>query len=480
LSNKLDNLFQQQTINVSNSLDSIQYADSLNLAKAEEEDALNLLQLRNNSLDSTRQVTQGIEELQAHKSIKNTIIRGGSLISLDANESQNIEAEILNLTRDVVMHEANNNSLDDYAEFLAMYEDLNNIHSNLNRKGVPYQSTTRQPNRVVSKQMGEWTYQAPVSGNDVILNSDNLRYRDVNGLDKILGEGLGLPDMDLRGVTLARLYASDKDIQNYVYGTTIINDNGQLEHLDGFSDIAKRFNLLEPDPIGTTGFMNFNWLVNENIGSTYLLTRALEGKTSNPKSNYFADLAAGIVPDPILRLKLEAIPAAQREVIINKLDTAVNKIYSKAQTIEKTFGTDFFTKFEKYKERFAKDHKLVDRPVSSYAGMYNPFGSPNLTVDTPGEYYGIDPLEDKKFRKLKELKDKLQSAKDGYKYLTGETYDLNEALNLISLETLNSQLDKLPDYEKTDAFDELLIKLTGELQNSPTGILTNAQGSPPN
>ena len=140
MSNKLDNLFQQQTINVSNSLDSIQYADSLNLAKAEEEDALNLLQLRNNSLDSTRQVTQGIEELQAHKSIKNTIIRGGSLISLDANESQNIEAEILNLTRDVVMHEANNNSLDDYAEFLAMYEDLNNIHSNLNRKGVPYQS----------------------------------------------------------------------------------------------------------------------------------------------------------------------------------------------------------------------------------------------------------------------------------------------------------------------------------------------------
>jgi hypothetical protein len=98
----------------------------------------------------------------------------------------------------------------------------------------------------------------------------------------------------------------------------------------------------------------------------------------------------------------------------------------------------------------------------------------------PGEFFGIDPLEDKKFRKLKELQDRLSSAKDGYKYLTGDNYDVNKALNIISLETLNKELDKLPDYEKTDAFDELLIKLTGEIQKSPSGVLTQAQGTPPN
>jgi hypothetical protein len=81
---------------------------------------------------------------------------------------------------------------------------------------------------------------------------------------------------------------------------------------------------------------------------------------------------------------------------------------------------------------------------------------------------------DSKYQTLEEKKDRLYSAREGYKFVTGTDYDLNEALNTLSIETLEVELDKLPDYEKTDAFNDLLILLTGEMQKNP-GIYSEAE-----
>ena len=129
----------------------------------------------------------------------------------------------------------------------------------------------------------------------------------------------------------------------------------------------------------------------------------------------------------------------------------------RVEGIQETIGgSAYFDKFNKLKERFGIDQMTGN-------------------IETPGVYHGINPLEDPKYQKLKDKKDNLFKAVSSYERLTGKKYDVMEALNLLSIETLETQLEDLPDYEKTAAFEDLLLLLTDKLQEEPGGWVTPAE-----
>ena len=447
--------------------------------------------------DSLQLTLDGVEELEDYIKDKNKIIHGPILSSVI--DDAKLQEGIVNLTRDLVQYEATTNVQDDYDDFINMYNELAQIHE-------AYQSLSYSPGAFgLHKGEGEWQFgmaggafgiggrgpagsPAPVDiyGNAIpgqqggmfsafLLNEENLRFRDMNGLDKIFGDvlvsseelietkvGTGEfyyklitgednrhmtryvqkpSDQDLQRVTLSRLFAGDEEIRKLIYGTNLLDPTeDKVAHLQGFKDIVDYYKLGGPTGIGSGE--NLKWFFNNPVGMTNLLTESLIAKQNG--KNYFEE---GIQTDTYLIFEkaLQHLPTEQRQAIGQQL-----------QGIQETIGgSAYFDKFNKLKERFGIDEMTGN-------------------IETPGVYHGINPLEDPKYRHLQDKKDNLFKAVSSYERLTGKKYDVMEALNLLSIETLETQLEDLPDYEKTAAFEDLLLLLTDKLQEEP-GIYTPAQ-----
>ena len=462
---KLDSLYNAKINQVETAIDSIAYhneKDSLAILRKEQE---LLDKQKSHSLDSLNDVLNGIEEFQEHKAINNQIVNGGMLNGLGMENLDALENEIFDLTADVVNFEANTNVLENYEEFQEMYKQLVAIHD-------PYQSGGAPFTFPIAKAQGEWQFMAgldedisKVRGTDLILNDNALRYQDMNGLDKVFGDAYSLPDLNLQNTTLARLYASDVEIRELINGRGVHDENGEIVWMQGFNDIVNHFDLLSPK---ATLFPNVKWLINEPIGSTDLLTSLLKiynedglsidniaslDQTSPEANKFYSDDYPGI--STFVR-NLNQLSTAQSKVVSNRVSNIIDKIYNKTTAIQKSLPKDFFSKFESYKKRFGDQTKGSAPPGA--------WGIGDWSETYPGEYFGIDPLADSTFSKLKGKQDKLINAQSQYKWITGEQYDLNETLNQISLVTLNKELDELPDYEKTDAFNNLIIQLTSQLK----------------
>ena len=260
-------------------------------------------------------------------------------------------------------------------------------------------------------------------------------------------------DQDLERVTLARLFAGDEEIRKLIYGTNLLDPaEDKVAHLQGFKDIVDYYELGGPTGIGSGE--NLKWFFNNPVGMTNLLTESLIAKQNG--KNYFEE---GIQTDTYLIFEkaLQHLPTEQRQAIGKQLQVLVDEIWLRVEGIQETIGgSAYFDKFNKLKERFGIDQMTGN-------------------IETPGVYHGINPLEDPKYQKLKDKKDNLFKAVSSYERLTGNKYDVMDALNLLSIETLETQLEDLPDYEKTAAFEDLLLLLTDKLQEEPGGWVTPAE-----
>ena len=463
----------QINIAIQDSLEQLRL-DSINQAKIDSTALAKAHHIKSqNKIDSLYGVIDGVEEFQKAIKDKNQLIHGPVFSSTVNTEA--LEESILDLTRDLIQFEANSNVTEDYDDFINMYNELAQIHGK-------YQSMSFEPGAFGwQKGEGEWQFGAP-SGHfgtgghgpadssqdgrisSFLLNDDNLRFKDMNGLDKVFGDVLNpiaideygnhIPsDRDLERVTLSRLFASDKHIQNLVKGKAIVDSETlQYTHEQGFNDIIRHYNLG-----GATGFgsgENVKWALNYPLGETILLTEALKAKVNG--EDYFNATSGQIFDNSTFNNVIGQYSTAQQQVIRNQLQGLVDEIYLRMEGIKEGIGgSAYFDKFNKLKERFGQDWYL-----SSYPGSR---GASNMKVDTPGQYHGFSPEDDSKYKTYLDKKDKLYKEISGFEFLTGTKYDPIEALNLLSIEALDVQLEELPDYEKTQAFEDLLVTLSNQL-----------------
>ena len=415
-------------------------------------------------IDSLSQILDGIEEFGAFNTENQQIIKGPVFNS--TIDPTVLEESILNLTRDLLAFEARTNVTEDYDNFVEMYDELVQIHK-------PYQDFTGSaftPGSFgIQKGEGEWQFGLP----DInvqsypLLNEENLRFKDMNSLDKIFGDVLNIDvvdedgltldipsDRSLERVTMSRLFASDKVIRDLVYGSKTIDPSSQnLVHQQGFNDIIRNFNLG-----GGTGFgsgENIKWALNYPLGETILLTDALKAKSQG--IDYF------LQPDKLSSQFINALSGysdVQQNQINLQLQEIVNEIHLRMEGINTTIGgSAYFEKFNKLKKRFGQDWIYNTETSASLDDVLVDIGR----TDTPGQYHGLSPQDDPIYQTYQDKKDKLYKEIAGYEFLTGEKYDTIEALNMLSIEALDTQLEDLPDYEKTQAFEDLLVTLSNQL-----------------
>mgnify|MGYP003145540147 CR=1 FL=1 len=344
---------------------------------------------------------------------------------------ERLHEEILDITRDMVLLEANTNVKDDLKRFSMLKQELGNLHSQYQEIYSP----------ILSHAGAASGIRAGVTGTRrSIFNDENLfRFSNANGLDKLWASGIPGSDihMNLENLTKGRLFASNKEIQNIINGITDLDENNKVYvKTPGFLDIMNEYNLGGESAgwkkiKGTFGFstnnMNIlNWALKaKRIGTNWFLSD--EAENENTLSG----------PGKEFKDRISIYPLEQQKIILETLQNMVDDVYTKGLAID----------------------KQSDILLDEYNGLSKKFIPREEMNTNTMTLYDNDNLVTMK-EKQKEIFDLM----DTYKYYTAEDFDLNNVLNSISVETLNTEIDKLPDYEKTDAFNELLIKLSDELQ----------------
>jgi predicted CopG family antitoxin len=470
MSNKLSKARKKRTEDFNTSLAYTQYINSeqalIDSANAQNE-KINTIQ---NNLDNIDGIARSLDNLNELLSEENKFAQGPLLGGLSPSESEEALQGIKNLTMDLAVFEASTDISDDYAKFNNQINLLLDLHSEYQPVG------------------------SSVSLNrERILDDTFYRFEDVNKLDAIIGavlhgENEGPIDQDIARVTLARSIDKDKEVHKLVYG---YNSNADQKHYDGFMDIAKFYNLYgegvttpygNPMPRVNRMYESLLAMRGEQNPSSELLTEALIAKRNGidyftdseilesqfeqdfrqEQLEYFENIrqSGGLygMPDTPIRSKalsklnegLAQLEPSQRELVKKTMQGFVDDISLRISSVEDYYTNEYFNDFEKLKNKFS----------------HTPVGG-----GFPGEGpRKIDPMLDSNYRKLQEKTDDLYKAKVGYERLTGDKVQLFDILNEISIQTLNEEIDKLPDEEQTDNFNELLIELSNRLQQNPGTI----------
>ena len=134
--------------------------------------------------------------------------------------------------------------------------------------------------------------------------------------------------------------------------------------------------------------------------------------------------------------RLSQYPEEARKQILEPLQNIVNSIYNKGIIIEKE----------------------ADVLLDEYNTLATKFPTRRgLHTDS------MTGFDNKNMIKAQEYKEDLTNFMDVYKYMSGgEEFDVQDALNQISLEQLNTELESLPDEERTNALEQWIINLSNQ------------------
>jgi hypothetical protein len=366
-----------------------------------------------------------------------------------ADVKERLSDEILDLTRSMVLLEANTNVQDDLKRFLMLKEELANLHGQYQNI---YSSDISSVGAAGGMRAGGLGLRK-----DIFIDESLFKFTNPNGLDKLwtAGEPGGDAYMNLENLTKGRLFASNKEIQNIINGVSDLDeDNKVYVKTPGFLDIMDEYKLG-----GETGaWKKIKGAFGFTSNNMNILNLALNAKRVG-KDWFFEwwskDENTISGPGKEFTDRISVYPQEQQKIILETLQNMVNDIYSRAIAIDD------------------KANIMLDE----YNSLSRKFVSrEEMNTDTMTQYDNDNLVE------MKEKQKEIFDLMDAYKYYTAEDFDLNESLNSISVETLNQELEKLPDYEKTDAFNELLIKLSDELQEKMQenpGIYSEMQSNSP-
>ena len=446
-------------------LDSLIQAEIDSLRNIEELDTLKLEQNRQDSLLKAKQDSIKIAKHSAD-SIRSLIQQNDNdLITNPTIENAPIAApyttpgyknvlneEISDLSKKAIYHEAGTNVLEDVSKYHSVQQTLLDLH-------LEYQQTTELKDPALANDIRPgmrdlhnilesesivklsgangldqiwYTMEAPLTKFN--RNYEEFYSLEVKNMDEILGEN------DFRHTTVARLVASDPDIRKAVYGYTDVDEesNESTEH-QGFIDVLGAYGLNQESEVWKT---MKGWLgVRSN--ELRILDAAVRAK-GDGKYYFIDDMGKKYKKDhPIysgLMTRLESMPLPQAHLVKETLQNFVNDIYTKGEKVEEQ-ALVLLDEYYTLKTRFPKK----EGPITREESMYH-----NSDLQTS-----------------KDLNKDLYSLIDTYEYFTSEQYNLQDSLNTLAIQTLETELGKLPDMERTEALDKWLIMFANELQEVP-------------
>ena len=453
----------QESINLADSTrlaDSLRVADSLNVTdslKTAKEDSLKLAKL--------------------HKEIKD---KGHlSLIAPNANYTptkQEYDQELLNLSRELVLHEAKTNANEDFNEYIDVRNQIHDLHKSFNGMSEDvqyaggmmitpeYGNITDDPRRLTFSNRNKldliWANaMSPLSnvkdnivtfpeitedGSLVEVDMPQSIARE-EGLDagpiqlssSLDDTTIGKADLSLENVTKSRIVASNPEIHNLIYGQKI----SDTEKIPGFYDALDEFDLDTEGNFVEGLKEGFNMQTMKSI----ILQEALQFK-NNGRDWFYANERALIGTgntDSYLEFhkKLKEMPEFVQKNMRKNLQKYVNEIYDIGM-------------------RIYSNDKLYDR----YAELQKMF--PEYSSQWSSEILDLDDHGNKDLDFILNKKEEIHNVMKAYQFDHNEKYSISQTLNQISVDALNEEIDKLSDEDRTSNFDELLNILSNEIQES--------------
>tara|TARA_R100000234_G_scaffold3291_2_gene2718 strand:- start:4657 stop:5994 length:1338 start_codon:yes stop_codon:yes gene_type:complete len=345
------------------------------------------------------------------------------------------EEEFLSVTsnslKQLVDLESDLNIYDDFQEYNTMRKEIeeineafdNNIPSGIyvDREGVPQKQS-------------------------LIDNPDKIYYNDKNSLDKIWGTSMlnelnkdadifltekgevkfSNPMLSLENITKSRIISQNPAIRELVYGTNGFNELLDLNNLDAEGGIAS----------GVKDALNIS------TNKTQILEEALHAKSKNKK--WFIDGSDSDLYKKFLK-ELDNIKSEEaKEIIKINLQKQLDRIYEQGMTIYNDI--DMFDRYNELQEKFPK---------------YKGFNEDVKYI----EEHGNEQLQT-----YINKRDEYRQNKTYYETVYDTSFNVNEALNQISIGYLNKELEKLPDEERTSNLDSLIIKLSDSIQSEDEEI----------
>lgn len=330
-----------------------------------------------------------------------------------------------NSLQELIEIESKTNVYDDYQEYIKVRDSINE----LNRNFQPY---TRSFSTFTPVDSPKENRQTDGNSVDAIWASAMTPIDSSYGFENktsIESDRLfGTLDNSLENVTKSRLVASNSKIQDLIHGKRTME--GKHE---GFYDMLEFRNLDNEGDI----MAKAKKLMGITMNKTAILKEALQYAHNN--KSYFIDnhaVSSGVYKD--FEEALSAYPEQYQRDVKYMLQNQVDKIYGTGIAIYN--DTDIIDRYEKGKAKFPK-----------YKGE--------------GTAIHFDQHGNKDLDNYLSKKAEIEFYKDEYEMYTNSSFDIDESLNAISMNTLNKELDKLPDEDRTSNFDGLIVKLTDDIQS---------------
>ena len=397
-------------------------------------------------------------KLEDYDRINDQIVGPVASTYVSPNVKEKLGNEIINLTRESLLYEADTNVYDDLSQYQSLRDSILAIHSPFQRteelpSGISpqYGGTAKELKNMLEDETlvklhgansmdriwpSRWTEQGKMETFEMVAGPVELHAEDTYWTED---------DPNLRNLTIARLVASDPEIKKVIYGNVGIDENGDpVKHNAGFLDILTQFSLTGE----TVQWEKIKEKMGFRANALQLLDMSLAAKKKG--YNYFFDegwdnaqwqFAGSRGAAGEFSARIKALPEAERKVILESLQNMTNDIYAKGIKIEEKADLmldDYF----RLSKKFPKRSKNI--------------GELHSNTDTP--------YDNKNLVSLKEKEEDIHGLMHAYKMYTGEDYDLENSLNELSIMELGKELEGLPDFERTEALEQWLIKLADEFQ----------------
>lgn len=402
-----------------------------------------------------------------------------SLIAPNANYTPTkveYEQELLNLSRELVLHEAKTNADEDFNEYIDVRNKIHDLHESYDgiRQDVQYAggtmitpeygNITDNPNRLTFSNRNKldliWANaMSPLSnvkdnivtfpeitedGSLVEVDMPQSIARE-EGLDagpielesSLDDSTIGKADLSLENVTKSRIVASNPEIHNLIYGQKI----SETEKIPGFFDALDEFGLDNEGDL----LEDFKGKLNMQTSKSVILQEALQFK-NNGRDWFYANERALIGrgnTDAYLEFhqELNKQPKFVQDNMRKNLQKYIDEIYEMGM-------------------RVYNNDKLYDR----YTELKKSF--PQYDSDWSSEILDLDDHGNKDLDYILNKKEEIHKVMKAYKFDHGEQFDISNSLNQISIDALNEEIDKLSEEDRTSNFDELLNILSNEIQES--------------
>ena len=385
--------------------------------------------------DSVRQVQNqlsrdslktAINKRQINKAkIKNT--NGLSVKFKESDSKARMHDDILDIVGNIAQLEANTNVRADFERLHILRNDITNIHK-------PFTSAPASTAALSGKFM---TTDFKLIDKQ-LERGVKFRFFGANSMDKMWY--YGDDELNLYNLTASRILAQDSHIQDIVNGSYTTTEDGQTVLKDmGFIDIMDQFDLDGE----STLWKNVKKYTGSRANSLRVLDIALKEKKRG--NEFFFDILQGEnhLTDSDERAFYDSIKNKMSQYregmsmqVAETLQKMVNSIYSRGIIAEQ--------KSNELIEEFKSLEKLFPKKEGNTLTMY----------------------DNKDLIKTKELQQQLTHYLDNHKLFTGEDYDLNKALNQLSLDTLMVDINKLDPSERTEALDKLISSFGGNAGQS--------------